>query len=191
MFKLDAFGGEAGIVLRVGVRHHPAELGVRWPAVVTLPEVLGDDLPVGTDDLRRAAGDAGPVELMRAEEAIDILCGGAELGRLFGEAEEDQPRDHANIERVQAEVAGGDAFREMPGVGEVATEEIAPVVVGADKPFDVTFRVETDPRPAMPTDVVEASNFTRVFANEDERIVPDLAGEVVTRLSQSTGRAGE
>src|SRR3954453_21777026 len=117
---------------RLGER--PAQLGAVGGAVVALAVVLPDQLPVAPLDDRLLVRDLGLPQPVRGEVGLDPGAEGLEVGRLVGEADEDEPADAAGVEAPEAVRARIEPLAHVAAPNEATVEAVAPLMVRADEP---------------------------------------------------------
>ncbi len=99
--------------------------------------------------------------------------------RFVGQADEDQAADHLCRDLLQAEARHVEVLAVRGGVAQPTVCGVRPVVVAAHQVAHGALRVGEDARTAMPADIVQGSNLFVVIADDDDRVRPEVDGDVV------------
>lgn len=113
------------------------------------------------------------------------------MGWRLGERDEDQPLTDLDMRGVQAEPALIDIILHAIATHEIAAQRERPLVVGADDGARMARRLLAEEGAAMGADVMEGADTSLVVAHHDQRIGIEREGEVVPRLRDLAGIAGE
>ena len=173
------------------VREGAAKLGMIAPAVVALPVVLHDELPVALLDRLRLERDLGLGQPMGRHIGLDRGAEGREIGRHLGERDEEVAGDLLAVHGLEAEPAMVDLAAHVAREDEAAVELVGPLVVGADDLGGGSSRTAAELLAAMAADVVEGACALVAAAHDEKRIGPDLDGEVIAGTRDLAGMAGE
>src|SRR5262249_13709489 len=110
-----------------------AELRMADGAVVTLPMVLEEQLPVCLNRKALDMADLGAVQAVRPELRRDCPTGWLEVRWLLGQADKDQARSHAHLDLVEWVRRLVEVVPHPPSTGQPTSPVVGPLVVGADE----------------------------------------------------------
>ena len=102
--------------------------------------------------------------------------------RLGGEADEEEARQAAQVDGLEAVAAPVERRRHVVGVDEAAVELVGPLVVGADELADRALGLVDEAGAAVAADVVEGADLPVVVAHDDHGVGAELQRHVVARL---------
>ena len=159
--------------------------------MIALAIVLPDELPVALLDDGRFEGDLGLAQPVRQEIGLDHGAHRREVGRLVGQADEDVAADAFASDRLQAELALVEAVGHLASKQEPAVELVGPLVIGADQLRRRALVGIADAAAAMPAGIVEGVDLALLVADQHDRVVADLDGDVAAGLRQLAIMADE
>ncbi|MNF58121.1 hypothetical protein D3C84_396690 [compost metagenome] len=168
------------------------QLRVRTVAVVALAVVLQDQLPVGLlhqGGLHRHLGVLHVVGLhvmgQGSEEVVNRR-------RSFGQGDEDVAACGFALHRLEAVVLHIEVGAHLgAGEQEAAVDLVGPLMVRANQLGHLALVAGTQTRTAVAADVVEGMYHTFGAANDNDRVIADLQGQVVALGRDLAGHAGD
>ena len=167
-------------------------LGMGGEAVGALAEVLHHQLPVRVGGEGLAVRDPGAFDAVRCDVWIDVIRDHLEIRRVVpGEAEVDEPMEHAHPAGMQAVGPGVEAGRHAARPCAAPVESVAPGVVRAYEPRDVSLGRGAHPRAAVPAYVEERAYLAFPITQHDDRFARDLVEEVVAGVRDARDVIGE
>lgn len=166
----------------VGEERH-GQLGMVGPAMVALAVVLHRELPVARLDDVLLEGDLGLAHVVGGDIRPEASGHLVEIGRrFFGEADEQQAFERADVDRLQAVAASSEIGAHILGMDQVAGQVVGPGMVAADEVADGRLLVVDEPRATMAADVVEGADLVVVVADDGDRGPADIDDHDVAGL---------
>ena len=156
---------------------------MRAVAVVALTVVLHDELPVALFDEVDLVGDLRVLQVVVGEVRLDDADDFLEVRRrLLGGADEDEPADGADVERLEPELSAVERRRLGVGEGEAAVGAVGPLVVGADQVADGPARLLQQARAAVAAHIVEGLHLLVVVPEDDHGDGAEVDRDEVARI---------
>ena len=153
------------------------------PAVIALTVVLHRQLPIARLDQVVLIGNLGLAQIVRLQigahhpaELVEVL------GRIFGEADEEQAFERADMDRLQTVAGLVEALAHMLGMDQLAGRVIDPGMIAADEIADRRLFLVDEARAAMAADIVKGADLAIVVAQNGDRIGADIDDHHVARL---------
>ncbi len=165
---------------------------VRCVAVVALAVVFQHQFPVGL--FHQGGGDRhlGVFHVVRFHVMVERRQEVIDGRRVLRQADEDVPASGFHVHRFQAVLLHVEVGAHL-GAGEqqAAVQFVSPLVVMADQFGDFAFFTGAQARATVAADVVERVHHALGAANDDDRVLADLQGQVVTLGRDLAGHAGD
>ena len=153
--------------------------------------ILPDQLPIGVDLKIHDLGNFGARDALWHGDRGNRLISGFKVYRDLSQADEDQPLHLAGMGRVQPELGFVQIGLHAPLEQQMASAVIGPLVIGADESFYIALRLLADDRSAVTTDIIQSIYLTIVSADHNDRIPIHFIEEIVARIGDLAGMAGE
>src|SRR5271169_6337333 len=147
--------------------------------MVAFEIILDCELPVGSDRIKFAMRDLGVCPPVGAVGGVQRGFGVAEIERMFGEGDQHEAFDHAQMDRFQPVRLGVEIARHVAGRAQRTVEIIGPGVIGTHQHARPALALQANARAAMPADVGESAQSLVLPADDDDRLFGHLVEEIV------------
>ena len=173
------------LAVLVALLHDVARLWVDEGQVITLVEIVLNDLPVEIALQRHPVGPAHLLHLVAGDLRHDRTQMFGQRRRLGIEVDPDEPGKNLAAHLAQLHPAARRATGEILGAGDklqVPFRGKAPAVIGAGDRLGMALLGLDQPVPAVRADVVEGADLAILAARHQDRFPADLVSEVIAGI---------
>ena len=182
-FRVDSGNGHVG--------HDGGELGMRRAAVVALPRVFSDHLPVRSEIVGLSTADLRGVEAIRFQKRPDILRQRVESLRYLRQADENQAFEDPDVGAAEAMLGPVEVGRHQPRGIQTAVQVVHPGVVRADQLFHLSLGFLADSRPAVAAHIEQSMYGPVLVTDHNDGLAAHIKGEEIPGLRDAADVARE
>ncbi len=169
----------------------PAEFGMVRRAVIALAVVFPDELPVAVFNDRALEGDLAVGDLVRRQISVRLGPEGLETWRNGRHAHKDVTADAFAMDRLEPKLGLVDRCVHVARADQSSGEIVGPLMIGTNEALHRALTRGAYARTAMPAGIVQGAYRPVGTAQNNDRIVADLQGEIIAGRGYLAIVAGE